>query len=133
MQRKIDQILGEITIIQYVENIILKKFLNETCIYLFLDERFEYARKLKNTILKLRVAGEKLGKYELEKRHAIEMEDYEKARQKKNQVDQFRTDIYQDLSIEQLLEREGVGVFSNVFQIKYCFNFYNFFNGIKQI
>lgn len=100
---------------------------------MFLDERFEYARKLKNTILKLRVAGEKLGKYELEKRHAIEMEDYEKARQKKNQVDQFRTDIYQDLSIEQLLEREGVGVFSNVFQIKYCFNFYNFFNGIKQI
>ncbi|XP_018562856.1 centrosomal protein of 104 kDa [Anoplophora glabripennis] len=73
-----------------------------------INERFEYARKLKNTILKLRAAGEKLGKYELEKRHAIEMEDYEKAGQKKSQMDQFRVDIYQELSIEQLLEKEGV-------------------------
>lgn len=86
----------------------LKLIVDKKCHISFLDERFEYARKLKNSILKLRVAGEKLGKYELEKRHAIEMEDYEKARQKKTQMDQFRIDIYQDLSVEQLLERDGV-------------------------
>ncbi|KAJ8923878.1 hypothetical protein NQ315_006654, partial [Exocentrus adspersus] len=75
-----------------------------------ISERFEYARKLKNAILKLRTAGEKLVKYELEKKHAIEMEDYEKARHKKNQMDQFRTNIFQELSIEQLLERDGVSI-----------------------
>lgn len=57
---------------------------------------------------KLRVAGEKLGKYELEKRHAIEIEDYERARYKKNQTEQFKNEIYRELCIEQLLETNGV-------------------------
>lgn len=56
----------------------------------------------------LRSAGEKLGKYELEKKHAIEMEDYERAGIKKNQMDDFRTSVYQQLNIEQLLEIKGV-------------------------
>lgn len=56
----------------------------------------------------LRVAGERLGKYDLEKRHAIELEDYERARHKKNQMDEFRASIYQQLNIEQLLETHGV-------------------------
>nr|XP_023030197.1 centrosomal protein of 104 kDa [Leptinotarsa decemlineata] len=73
-----------------------------------INERFEYARKLKNAMGKLRVAGEKLGKYELEKRHAIEIEDYERARHKKNQMDQFRNEIYEEIRVEQLMERNGV-------------------------
>lgn len=56
----------------------------------------------------LRTAGERLGKYDLEKRHAIELEDYERARHKKNQMDEFRTGIYQQLNIDQLLETNGV-------------------------
>lgn len=55
----------------------------------------------------LRTAGEKLCKFELEKRHAIEMEDYERARHKKNQIDEYRTTIYQLLAIDQLLEVDG--------------------------
>lgn len=56
----------------------------------------------------LRVVGEKLGKYELEKRHAIELEDYERARQKKNQMEEYRANAYQQICVEQLLENDGV-------------------------
>lgn len=56
----------------------------------------------------LRTAGERLGKNELEKRHAIEMEDYERARHKKQQMEQFRSEVYKQLRIEELLESEGV-------------------------
>ncbi|XP_008195174.2 centrosomal protein of 104 kDa [Tribolium castaneum] len=72
-----------------------------------ISERFEYARKLKLAMENLRSAGEKLGKYELEKRHAIELEDYERARHKKNQMDEYRTSVYQEFCVEQLLETEG--------------------------
>lgn len=75
---------------------------------IFLGERFEYARKLKQGMETLRSAGEKLGKYDLEKKHAIELEDYEKATHKKKQIEEFRGQIYLQLNIEQLLEVQGV-------------------------
>lgn len=59
-------------------------------------------------MIKLRTAGEKLGKYELEKRHAIELEDYERARHKKNQMEQFRNETHEEVCVEQLLETNGV-------------------------
>lgn len=58
----------------------------------------------------LRVVGEKLGKYELEKRHAIELEDYERARQKKNQMDEYRASAYEEICVEQLLEHNNVSL-----------------------
>lgn len=61
-------------------------------------------------MLKLRTAGEKLGKYELEKRHAIELEDYERARRKKTQMEQYKIDIFEELGIEGLLETNGVRI-----------------------
>ncbi|XP_031327961.1 centrosomal protein of 104 kDa-like [Photinus pyralis] len=73
-----------------------------------LGERYEYARKLKQTIERLRIVGERLGKYDLEKRHAIEMEDYERARHKKKQMEEFRQEAYANLFVEQLLEANGV-------------------------
>ncbi|KAL3287619.1 hypothetical protein HHI36_002088 [Cryptolaemus montrouzieri] len=73
-----------------------------------INERFEYARKLKEAMESLRAAGEKLGKYELEKRHAIEQEDYEKARHKKDQIDEFRSGAYRDIHLDQLLETNGI-------------------------
>lgn len=86
-------------------------FWTKLVILVFSDERFEYARKLKHAMESLRVAGEKLGKYELEKRHAIELEDYERARQKKNQMDEYRANAYEQICVEQLLEQNGVSVF----------------------
>lgn len=56
----------------------------------------------------LRIVGEKLGKNELEKRHAIELEDYERARQKKNQMEEYRMNAYEQICVEQLLENDGV-------------------------
>lgn len=56
----------------------------------------------------LRESGEKLAKYELEKKHAIEMEDYDRARYKKNQMDEYRGYVYQQINVEQLLEENGV-------------------------
>lgn len=86
---------------------------------IFVGERFEYARKLKLAMESLRTAGEKLGKYELEKRHAIELEDYERARHKKNQMDEYRMSVYQDLCVEQLLETDGVSlIWKNIFLIQ---------------
>lgn len=62
-------------------------------------------------MVKLRTAGEKLGKYELEKRHAIELEDYERASYKKNQMDQYKNEIFQEICVDQLLEYSGVSSF----------------------
>lgn len=56
----------------------------------------------------LKTGGERLGKYELEKRHAIEMEDYERAETKKKLIEDLRSSIYLEGNVEQLLERNGV-------------------------
>lgn len=48
--------------------------------------------------------GEKLGKYEVEKRQAVENEDYDKAKLKKVQMDEYRLKVYKELDIKDLLE-----------------------------
>lgn len=72
-----------------------------------LQERYEYAKKLKHTISELQKVGEKLGKYEVEKRQAVENEDYDKAKLKKVQMDEYRLQIYKDLNVKDLLETTG--------------------------
>lgn len=52
--------------------------------------------------------GEKLGKFEVEKRQAVENEDYDKAKLKKVQMDEYRLQIYRDLNVKDLLEQTGV-------------------------
>ncbi|EFN60722.1 Uncharacterized protein KIAA0562 [Camponotus floridanus] len=71
------------------------------------EERFEYASKLKVAMENLRKAGERLGKYELEKKYAIALEDYDKAKAKKAQAQQYRQQVYQSLEIYNLLEVHG--------------------------
>ncbi|XP_043267514.1 centrosomal protein of 104 kDa isoform X2 [Venturia canescens] len=71
------------------------------------EERFEYASKLKVAMENLRKAGERLGKYELEKKYAIALEDYDKAKAKKAQAQNYRQQVYQTLEIEDLLELHG--------------------------
>lgn len=48
--------------------------------------------------------GERLGKYEVEKRQAVETEDYDKAKLKKVQMDEYRLQMYKDLGIPDLLQ-----------------------------
>lgn len=48
--------------------------------------------------------GEKLGKFEVEKRQAVESEDYDKAKQKKLQMDEYRKQVYEQLQISQILD-----------------------------
>ncbi|XP_033225058.1 centrosomal protein of 104 kDa isoform X2 [Belonocnema kinseyi] len=71
------------------------------------EERFEYASKLKDAMENLRKAGERLGKYELEKKYAIALEDYDKAKAKKAQAQHFRQQVYESLEVEDLLEANG--------------------------
>ena len=53
-------------------------------------------------------AGKKLGKYEVEKRRAVEEEDYDTAKLKKVQSDEYRLHVYQELRIPDLLDNEDV-------------------------
>lgn len=76
----------------------------------FSEERFEYASKLKVAMENLRKAGERLGKYELEKKYAIALEDYDKAKAKKAQAQQYRQQVYQSLEVQDLLELQGVNI-----------------------
>ncbi|VVC35365.1 Armadillo-type fold,TOG domain,Armadillo-like helical,Galactose-binding domain-like [Cinara cedri] len=71
------------------------------------DERFEYARKLKCAMTELRSAGEKLGKLELSKTQAIQIEDYGKAKKKKTQMEEYRTQVLLENRIDDLLEKNG--------------------------
>ncbi|XP_052715307.1 centrosomal protein of 104 kDa-like isoform X2 [Crassostrea angulata] len=72
-----------------------------------LQERFEYAKKLKAAISELQKVGEKLGKYEVEKRQAVENEDYDKAKLRKVQMDEYRLQVYKELNLPDLLETSG--------------------------
>lgn len=53
--------------------------------------------------------GERLGRYEVEKRCAVEKEDYDLAKEKKQQMEQYRAEVYQQLQLHSLLDAELVG------------------------
>ena len=66
-------------------------------------ENFELARKMKDVISELQKIGEILCHYEVEKKLAIEREDYETAKEKKLQVEQLRAQIYDHFGVMNLL------------------------------
>lgn len=70
-------------------------------------ERYDYAKKLTAVISDLYKIGEKLGRYEVEKKRAVELEDYDLAMEKKRQSDEFRLYVYKQLDIQELLEMKG--------------------------
>jgi len=76
-----------------------------------IDERFEYARKLKLCMSVLRSAGERLGRYALAKRQAVQQEDFTTARLRKEQIEIYRNAVFEQLQVIKLLEKDGVGVF----------------------
>ncbi|XP_064459355.1 centrosomal protein of 104 kDa-like [Ornithodoros turicata] len=71
------------------------------------EERFVFAKKLKNAVVELQKVGEKLGKMVIEKQMAVEMEDFDKARQKKKHIEEYRLNAYEHLRLPELMEMEG--------------------------
>lgn len=72
-----------------------------------LDERFEYARKLKLCMSALRSAGERLGRYSLAKRQAVQQEDFIAAKLRKEQMELYKKMVFEQLQINGLLESDG--------------------------
>ncbi|NXC47382.1 CE104 protein, partial [Penelope pileata] len=70
------------------------------------QERYDYAKKLKQAIADLQKVGERLGRYEVEKRYAVEKEDYDLAKKKKQQMEAYRLKVYQQLQLHNLLDAE---------------------------
>lgn len=89
--------------------------------FTLLEERFDYAKKLKAAITELQKVGEKLGKFDVEKRQAIENEDYDTAKLKKVQMDEYRLKVYHDLNLADLMELSGVSCFSKIVNKCQCF------------
>ena len=54
--------------------------------------------------------GEKLGKYEVEKRQAVESEDYDKAKLKKVQMEEYRLQMYREIDVPGLLQEDPVSL-----------------------
>ncbi|XP_072040175.1 centrosomal protein of 104 kDa-like isoform X2 [Amphiura filiformis] len=69
-----------------------------------IQEQYDIAKRLKQAIVDLQKVGERLGRYEVEKRRAIETEDYDLAKVKKIQMDEYRLQIYKQLELHDLLE-----------------------------
>lgn len=72
-----------------------------------LDERFEYARKLKLCMGALRSAGERLGRYSLAKRQAVQQEDFIAAKLRKEQMEMYKKMVFEQLQVNVLLESDG--------------------------
>lgn len=67
------------------------------------DEKYDDAKKLKIAINELYKIGERLARYDIEKRQALEEEDYEKAKFKKYQIQEYRRETYKQLEANNLL------------------------------
>jgi len=70
-------------------------------------ERFEYAKKIKSAIVELREAGLILGSLDMEKQIFADTGQYDEAKEKKMQMDEFRVEVYKTLEITDLLELQG--------------------------
>ncbi|XP_036321654.1 centrosomal protein of 104 kDa isoform X2 [Rhagoletis pomonella] len=71
-------------------------------------ERFEYARKLKLCMTSLRTAGERLGRYALAKRQAVQQEDFTTAKLRKEQIEMYKALVLKHLLVLDLLEADGL-------------------------
>ena len=63
-----------------------------------------------NSHLPLSQIGEVLCRYEVEKKQAVEREDYDTAKEKKDQVNRIRQQVYDQLGVHGLLSGGGVSV-----------------------
>ena len=79
--------------------------------FVCLDEKYDEAKKLKITISELYKIGERLARYDIEKRQALEEEDYERAKLKKYQIQEYRAETYKQLQANNLLGYIDVRLF----------------------
>ncbi|XP_036918002.1 centrosomal protein of 104 kDa [Sturnira hondurensis] len=70
------------------------------------QERYDFAKRLKQAIADLQKVGERLGRYEVEKRRAVEREDYDLAKHRKRQMEQYRSRAYAQLELHSLVDAE---------------------------
>ncbi|XP_023132028.2 centrosomal protein of 104 kDa isoform X1 [Amphiprion ocellaris] len=68
------------------------------------QEKFEQAKNLKQAVADLQKVGERLARYDVEKRCAIEKEDYDLAKKKKEVMEEYRRSVYQQLEVHNLLD-----------------------------
>lgn len=73
------------------------------------QERYDFAKRLKQAIADLQKVGERLGRYEVEKRCAVEKEDYDLAKLKKRQMEQYRGRAYAQLELHSLVDAVPMG------------------------
>ncbi len=83
-------------------------------------EKFDEAKRLKQAISELYKIGERLARYDLEKRQAIEEEDYERAKQKKLLMQEYRSETYRQLRNNNLMEYIDVRNFSVTLRACLC-------------
>lgn len=83
------------------------------------DGRVEYVRRLKESSESLRVAGERLGKLQIERRLALEQDDTQRAQLKERHITEYRKQLYAALDIDALLEKKGVSPIPSEFSISY--------------
>lgn len=58
----------------------------------------------------LRHAGERIGRYSLAKRQAVQQEDFITAKLRKEQIELYRRLVFEHLLVDKLLELDGVSV-----------------------
>ncbi|XP_037628154.1 centrosomal protein of 104 kDa isoform X2 [Sebastes umbrosus] len=68
------------------------------------QEKYEQAKNLKQAVADLQKVGERLARYDVEKRCAIEKEDYDLAKKKKELMEEYRRSVYQQLEVHNLLD-----------------------------
>ena len=70
------------------------------------EEKYDFAKRLKQAIGDLYKVGEKLGRLEKEKKAAVTEENYDLAQAKKIQADEIRVVVFQQLNIQSLLQSD---------------------------
>ncbi|XP_075882235.1 centrosomal protein of 104 kDa isoform X2 [Nelusetta ayraudi] len=64
----------------------------------------ERSKNLKQAIADLQKVGERLARYDVEKQCAMDKGDFEEARKKKEQMEEYRKSVYQQLEVHNLLD-----------------------------
>ncbi|KAH8274069.1 hypothetical protein KR044_009876 [Drosophila immigrans] len=115
----VDTATGELALASLCDDLLFSMYVEESIVQHIREleqrklmavssERFEYARKLKLCMTALRTAGERLGRYALAKRQAVQQEDFSAAKLRKEQIEMYRACVLKQLNVRQLLESDGM-------------------------
>ncbi|GBP20835.1 Centrosomal protein of 104 kDa [Eumeta japonica] len=99
----------DLAFVMYVDSEIadLVRKLDERKRNAVVEERFEYARRLKSAATALAAAGVRIGRWRLRKRIAAAKDDFELARRMRDRITDALVAIKEDVEVCRLLEEEG--------------------------